>query len=54
VAALHFGEFDEPALVEVDEATPFGVGGGDFAVQPGQFGGQEFVVVSNRCSTSRR
>ena len=43
-AALHFGEFDEPALVEVDEAAPFGVGGLDLAVQPGQFGGQEFVV----------
>ena len=38
-AALHFGEFDEPALVEVDEAAPFGVGGVEFAVQPGQFGG---------------
>ncbi len=33
-AALHFGEFDEPALVEVDEAAPFGVGGVDLAVQP--------------------
>src|SRR5258705_3046 len=43
-AALHFGEFDEPALVEVDEAAPFGVGGGDLAVQPGQFGGEQFVV----------
>ena len=43
-AALHFGEFDEPALVKVDEAAPFGVGGVDLAVQPGQFGGQEFVV----------
>ena len=31
-AALHFGEFDEPALVEVDEAAPFGVGGVDLAV----------------------
>ena len=43
-AALHFGEFDEPALVEVDEAAPFGAGGVDFAVQPRQFGGEEFVV----------
>ena len=43
-AALHFGEFDEPALVEVDEAAPFGVGGVDLAVQPGQFGGEEFVI----------
>src|SRR6516162_210626 len=25
-AALHFGQFDEPTLVEVDEATPFGIG----------------------------
>ena len=39
-AALQFGEFDEPALVEVDEAAPFGVGGVDLAVQPGQFGGR--------------
>jgi hypothetical protein len=31
-AALHFGEFDEPALVEVDEATAFGVGSVDPAV----------------------
>jgi hypothetical protein len=43
-AALHFGEFDEPALVEVDEAAPFGVGGVDLAVQPGQFGAEQFVV----------
>jgi hypothetical protein len=31
-AALHFGEFDKPALVEVDEEAPFGVGGLDLAV----------------------
>ena len=31
-AALNFGEFDKPALVEVDEAAPFGVGGVDLAV----------------------
>ena len=43
-AALHFGEFDEPTLVEVDEAAAFGVGGVELAVQAGQFGGQEFVV----------
>ena len=43
-SALHFGQFDEPALVEVDEAAPFGVGGVDLAVQPGQFGGEEFVI----------
>src|SRR5271156_2665067 len=43
-AALHFGEFDEGALVEVDEAAPFGVGGLDFAVESGQFGGEQFVV----------
>ena len=43
-AALQFGQFDEPALVEVDEAAPFGVGGVDLAVQPGQFGGEQFVV----------
>jgi len=43
-AALHFGEFDKSALVEVDEAAPFGVGGVDLAVQAGQFGGEEFVV----------
>ena len=48
-AALHFGEFDEPALVEVDEAVPFGVGGVDLAVQPGQFGGEEFVVGGRGC-----
>jgi hypothetical protein len=38
-AALHFGEFDEPALVEVDEAAPFCVGGVDLAVEASQFGG---------------
>ena len=43
-AALQFGEFDEPALVEVDEAVPFGVGGVDFAVQSGEFGREKFVV----------
>ena len=48
-AALHFGEFDEPALVEVDEAAPFGVGGVDLAVQPGQFGGEEFVIWGGSC-----
>ena len=31
-AALHFGQFDEPALVEVDETAPFGIGGVDLAV----------------------
>ena len=41
---LQFGEFDEPALVEVDEAAPLGVGGVDLAVQPGQFGAEEFIV----------
>ena len=43
-AALHFGEFDEPALVEIDEAAMFGVGGLDLAGQAGQFGGQQFVI----------
>lgn len=43
-AALHFGEFDEPALVAVDESAPFGVGGVDLAVKSGQFGGEQFVV----------
>jgi hypothetical protein len=43
-AALQFGEFDEPALVEVDEAVPFGVGGLDLAVQSGEFGREKFVV----------
>ena len=51
-AALHFGEFDEPALVEVDEAAPFGIGGVDLAVQPGQFGGQQFVVGIGVCSVT--
>jgi hypothetical protein len=46
---LHFGEFDEPALVEVDEAAPFGVGGLDLAVQPGQFGAEQFVVGDRGC-----
>jgi hypothetical protein len=41
---LQFGKFDEPALVEVDEAAPFGVGGVDLAVQPSQFGAKEFIV----------
>ena len=48
-AALHFGKFDEPALVEVDEATPFGIGGVDLAVQPAQFGGEQFVVGDGSC-----
>src|SRR6516162_720717 len=48
-AALHFGQFDEPTLVEVDEATPFGIGGVDLAVQPAQFGGEEFVVGDGSC-----
>ena len=43
-AALQFGEFDEPTLVEVDEAAPLGVGGVDLTVQPSQFGAEEFVV----------
>jgi hypothetical protein len=41
-AALHFGEFDEPALVEVDEAAMSATS--ILAVQPGQFGGEQFVV----------
>ena len=48
-AALHFGKFDEPTLVEVDEAAPFGVGGIELAVQPGQFGGEEFVIWGRGC-----
>ena len=48
-AALHFGEFDEPALVEVDEAAPFGIGGLDLAVESGQFGGEQFVVGDRSC-----
>ncbi len=48
-AALHFGEFDKPALVEVDEAAPFGVGGVDPAVEAGQFGGEQFVVGYRGC-----
>ena len=43
-AALQFGDVDQPGLVEVDEAAPFAVGGLDFAVQAGQFGGEQFVV----------
>jgi hypothetical protein len=39
-AALHFGQFDQSGLVEVDQATAFGLGGVDFATQPGQFGGE--------------
>jgi hypothetical protein len=34
-AALQFGEFDEPALVEVDEAAPFGVGDVDLGCPAG-------------------
>ena len=52
-AALHFGEFDEPTVVEVDEAAPFGVGGVELAVQPGQFGGEEFVVGGRGCQGDR-
>lgn len=52
-AALHFREFDEPALVEVDEAAPFGVGGVDLAVQPGQFSDQEFVIGDRRVQRDR-
>ena len=43
-AALHLGQLDEPALVEVDEAAAFGVGSVDPAVQAGQFGGEQFVI----------
>jgi hypothetical protein len=43
-ATLHFGDFNESTLVEVNEAAPLGVGSVDLAVQPGQFGGEEFVV----------
>ena len=43
-AALHFGEFNESTLVEVDEAAPFAVGGLDLAVESVQLGGQKFVV----------
>lgn len=43
-AALHLGEFDEPALVEVDESALFGIGGADPAGQSGQFGGESVVV----------
>jgi hypothetical protein len=43
-ASPQFGQLDESALVEVQQAAAFGVGGGDIAVQPGQFGGEQFVV----------
>jgi hypothetical protein len=34
-ATLHFREFDEATLVQVDELAPLGVGGIHLAVQPG-------------------
>jgi hypothetical protein len=48
-AALRFGDFNESILVEVNEAAPLGVGSVDLAVQPGQFGGEEFVVGIGIC-----
>lgn len=39
-APLHIGEFDEAALVEVDESSAFGGRGVEFAVEPGEFGGE--------------
>src|SRR5262245_66104219 len=43
-AALHLGQVDQPGLVEVDEAAPFGGGVVQMAVQAGEFGGEQFVV----------
>ena len=43
-AALEFGEFDEAGLVDVDQSSAFPVGGGDLAVEAGEFGGEQFVV----------
>jgi transposase len=42
--AFHFGQVDEPALVEVGEAAAFGVGAVELAVEAGQFGAEQFVV----------
>jgi hypothetical protein len=40
-AALQIGEFEEPGLVEVDEAAAFGVDGVELVVQAGQLGGEQ-------------
>jgi hypothetical protein len=48
-AALHFGHFDEPAWVEVDEAAPLGIGGIGLGVESRQFGGEGFVVGGRGC-----
>ena len=43
-APLDLGEFEEPGLVEVGEASPFCVGRFDLAVEPGQFDSEELIV----------
>ena len=43
-AALQFGHVDQPGLVEVDEPAVLAAGGLEFAVQAGQFGGEQLVV----------
>ena len=38
---LQLSQLDQPGLVEVDQAALLGVGGVDFAVQAGEFGGEQ-------------
>jgi hypothetical protein len=43
-AALQPGHVDQPGLVEVDQPVVLAAGGFEFAVQAGQFGGEQLVV----------
>jgi hypothetical protein len=43
-AALDLGQLEQPGLVQVRQAPPFGSVGVDFALEAGQFGGEDFVV----------
>ena len=43
-AALDLGELEQAGLVQVREAPPFSSVGVDFALEAGQFGGQDLVV----------
>jgi hypothetical protein len=41
---LEVSHLDQAGLVEVDQPTLFGIGGVDFAVQAGEFGGEQLIV----------
>jgi hypothetical protein len=43
-AALQPGHVDQPGLVEVDQPVVLAVGSFEFAVEAGQFGGEQLIV----------